>query len=145
MFRAHIAVHSFDVSARNPGPHGSRESRRRAQYLRGVGTSRPSAADDRVLEPRRGVALARHFREAQGRSIAQIAERLGRSPATIKAYLYDPTDANKGPTWEREAKAGGREVRGHLPAAAPRGEISPRRTIFFAWAGCPAHAVGLGF
>ena len=41
----------------------------------------------RVLERRRAVALARHFREAEGLSIAQIAERLGRSPATIKAYF----------------------------------------------------------
>ena len=46
---------------------------------------------DRVLERRRAVALARHFREAEGLSIAQIANRLGRSPATIKAYFYDPT------------------------------------------------------
>ena len=46
---------------------------------------------DRVAERRRAVALARHFREAEGLSLAQIAERLGRSPATIKAYFYDPT------------------------------------------------------
>jgi AraC-like DNA-binding protein len=44
-----------------------------------------------VLERRRAVALARHFREAEGLSVAQIADRLGRSPATIKAYFYDPT------------------------------------------------------
>ena len=37
------------------------------------------------------MALARHFREAEGLSIAQIADRLGRSPATVKAYFYDPT------------------------------------------------------
>jgi AraC-like DNA-binding protein len=46
---------------------------------------------DRVAERRRAVALARHFRDAEGLSIAEIADRLGRSPATIKAYFYDPT------------------------------------------------------
>ena len=35
--------------------------------------------------------MARHFREAEGLSIVQIAQRLGRSPATIKAYFYDLT------------------------------------------------------
>jgi AcrR family transcriptional regulator len=44
----------------------------------------------RVLERRRAVALARHYREFEGLSIRQIAARLGRSPATIKAYFYDP-------------------------------------------------------
>src|ERR1700747_839842 len=48
-------------------------------------------AHDRVVERRRAGALARHFREAEGLSIGQIADRLGRSPATIKAYFYDPT------------------------------------------------------
>ena len=45
----------------------------------------------RVLERRRAVALARHYREFEGLSIRQIADRLGRSPATLKAYFYDPT------------------------------------------------------
>src|SRR4051795_6838570 len=48
---------------------------------------------DRVAERRRAVALALHYREAEGLSIAEIAARLGRSPATIKAYFYDPTGA----------------------------------------------------
>ncbi len=49
-------------------------------------------------------------REAEGLSIAQIADRLGRSAATVKAYFYDSSDANKGPSWEREAEAGDREL-----------------------------------
>jgi AraC-like DNA-binding protein len=44
-----------------------------------------------VVERRRAVALERHYRAAEGLSIAQIAERLGRSPATVRAYFYDPT------------------------------------------------------
>jgi AcrR family transcriptional regulator len=46
---------------------------------------------DRVRERQRAVALARHYREFEGLSVAQIADRLGRSPATITAYFYDPT------------------------------------------------------
>ena len=46
---------------------------------------------DRVTERRRAVALAHHYREFEGLSIRQIADRLGRSPATVKAYFYDPT------------------------------------------------------
>lgn len=45
----------------------------------------------RVVERRRAVALARHYREAEGLAIRQIADRLGRLPATVKAYFYDPT------------------------------------------------------
>jgi AcrR family transcriptional regulator len=37
------------------------------------------------------VALARHYGEYEGLSIRQIADRLGRSPATVKAYFYDPS------------------------------------------------------
>jgi hypothetical protein len=51
----------------------------------------PPAVWRRVEERRRAVALAYHYREAEGLSIAQIAHRLGRAPATIKAYFYDPT------------------------------------------------------
>lgn len=53
-------------------------------------SARPAVAD-RVVERRRAVALARHYREAESLSIAQIADRSGRSPATIKSYFYDPT------------------------------------------------------
>jgi AraC-like DNA-binding protein len=50
-----------------------------------------TAGTGRVLERRRAVDLARHYREFEGLSIRQIADRLGRSPATIKAYFYEPT------------------------------------------------------
>jgi AraC-like DNA-binding protein len=56
-----------------------------------VATSR--AEFDRVIERRRAVALSQHYRYAEGLSIAQIADRLGRSPAAVKAYFYDPTGA----------------------------------------------------
>ena len=49
------------------------------------------AVVDRVAERRRAVALARHYREFEGLTIQQIAARLGRAPATVKAYVYDPT------------------------------------------------------
>jgi hypothetical protein len=54
----------------------------------GRAASRPV---DRVAERRRAAALARHYRDSEQLSIAEIARRLGRAPATVKAYLYDPT------------------------------------------------------
>ena len=50
-----------------------------------------SAPIDRVAERQRAVLLARHYREAEGLTIAHIAQRLGRAPATVKGYFYDPT------------------------------------------------------
>jgi hypothetical protein len=46
---------------------------------------------DRVTERRRAAQLARYYRDQEGVAIAEIARRLGRAEATIKAYLYDPT------------------------------------------------------
>jgi hypothetical protein len=59
--------------------------------VRGVSGNASHAETDRVAERRRAVALARHYREFEGLTIQQIAERLCRAPATIKAYFYDPT------------------------------------------------------
>ena len=50
-----------------------------------------SAAYDRLAERRRTVARAGHFRGAKGLSIAQTADCLSRSLATVKAYFYDRT------------------------------------------------------
>ncbi len=50
---------------------------------------------DRVAEPRRAAQLARHYRDQEVLSIAEIARRLGRAEATVKAYLYDPSKVTK--------------------------------------------------
>ena len=71
---------------------------------------------DRVTERRRAAQLARHYRDQEGLSIAEIARRLGRAEATIKAYLYDPTGENA-----RAVKARYRGVcRGCGAPTAPR-------------------------
>jgi len=46
---------------------------------------------DRVSERRRAAQLARHYRDQENLPIAEIARRLGRAEATVKAYLYDPS------------------------------------------------------
>lgn len=51
-----------------------------------MGAARQAAA----IERRRAAALARHYRDQEHLSVGEIADRLGRSPATISAYLYDP-------------------------------------------------------
>jgi DNA-binding CsgD family transcriptional regulator len=46
---------------------------------------------DRVVERRRAAQLAGHYRDQENLTLAEIARRLGRAPATVKAYLYDPS------------------------------------------------------
>jgi hypothetical protein len=71
---------------------------------------------DRVAERRRAAQLARHYRDQEGLSIAEIARRLGRAEATIKTYLYDPTGGKA-----RAVKARYRGVcRGCGATTAPR-------------------------
>jgi transposase len=48
----------------------------------------------RISERKRAVALAHHYREVEGLSGKEIAQRMGRSHATIRGYFYDP-DASK--------------------------------------------------
>jgi hypothetical protein len=88
-------------------------------------------ADDRVHERRKAAALARHYRDEESLSIAEIARRLGRAEATVKAYLYDPSYANKGPYTSLGAPravdgAPGREpTRASAGRNARRGGASP--------------------
>lgn len=89
--------------------------------LVGMDAGRPGEAYDRVAERYRAVALARHFREAEGLTITQIAQRLGRSPATIKAYFYDRT--------RQKARAVKARYVGCAAAAAPtRSRATARAT-----------------
>jgi hypothetical protein len=55
---------------------------------------------DRVSERRRAAQLARHYRDQEGPTIAEISRRLGHAEGTVKAYLYDPVGAKA-----REVKA----------------------------------------
>jgi DNA-binding NarL/FixJ family response regulator len=82
---------SYETKRRRASLSGSRlaDGQVRAVPSTRMGaTANPSL--DGVAERQRAVALARHYREAEGISIAQIAERLGRAPATVKAYLSEP-------------------------------------------------------
>ncbi len=75
---------------------------------------------DRVSERRRAAALARHYRDQEHLTIAEIARRLGRAEATVKAYLFDPSNANKRPT---DTPRGQRKTR--RSAAQPHGRSLP--------------------
>jgi predicted transcriptional regulator len=77
---------------------------------------------DRVSERRRAAQLARHYRDQENLTVAEIARRLGRAPATVKAYLYDPTGEKA-----REVKARYRGVcRGCGASTSARNRYVPR-------------------
>ena len=62
----------------------------RGYWRLGAVSSPAMSVVDRVQERRRAAALARHYRDHEALSTAEIARRLGRAEATVKAYLYDP-------------------------------------------------------
>jgi hypothetical protein len=74
---------------------------------------------DRVSERRRAAQLARHYRDQEGLTIAEVARRLGRAEGTVKAYLYDPPGHKA-----REVKARYRGVCGGcgVPTSARNGK-----------------------
>jgi predicted transcriptional regulator len=77
---------------------------------------------DRVIERRRAAQLARHYRDQEGLTIAEIARRLGRAESTVKAYLCDPLGAKP-----REVKARYRGVCRGLRRADQRAQRQGRR------------------
>jgi hypothetical protein len=85
---------------------------------------------DRVSQRRRAAALARHYRDAEQLPIAEIARRLGRAPATIKAYL---------PTGEK-ARAVKARYRGYAAAAGPTRARATARATPTSTAGVAASA-----
>src|ERR1017187_8067404 len=73
------------------GAEPQREHQPAAVRSRAMALNGSTAVADRAAHRRRAAPPPRHYREFEGLSIRQIADRLGRSPATIKAYFYDPT------------------------------------------------------
>jgi hypothetical protein len=74
--------------------------------------------------------MARHYRKVEGLSIEQIADRIGRAPATIKAYFYDPTG--------EKARAVKAATRGCAAAAAPTRSRGNGKGDAYAYAYCKA-------
>ena len=84
----------WSLRLRDRGARADRRERQSAAVpSRPMAVNRATGVVDRVAERRRAVVLARNCRDAEDLSIAQVVQRLGRSPATIKAYSYDPTRA----------------------------------------------------
>ena len=65
-------------------------------------TSEP--LDGVVAERQRAAGFARHCRDQERLSIAEIARLPGRAEAAVKAHLYDPSYANKRPTGSSQGR-----------------------------------------
>lgn len=81
---------STTARARSTASYRTTEDRDGVSRRRG-GLPCVTTLQDRVKERRRAVAIVRPLRESEGLAIAAIVDRLGRSPATVKGYFYDPT------------------------------------------------------
>jgi tRNA(Ile2) C34 agmatinyltransferase TiaS len=89
-----------------------------------VGDHVIASVEDRSLRRRRKALHAQVYRE-QDRSIAEIARLLGQAPATVKAYLSDPT--GKKARAIKERYSGTCEVCGAATSAADgKGRASRR-------------------
>src|SRR5450755_3660237 len=98
------------------------------------------ATADRVQERGRAATLAHHYRDEEGLSIAEIARQVGRAPATVKAYLYDPTGEKARAVKRRyqgvcrgcgaptAARGGKGDAYQHCKGCHP-GAIAPTRTL----------------
>jgi len=125
------------VPTRGPRMRGGASATDAASGLRPAISSQRMASDvtqlrDRVQERRRAAALARHYHDQGRSSIAEIAGRLGRADATVKAYLYGPRHANKRPTNSPHAltPASARQnSRRHGLAAQPYARSGRRSTV----------------
>jgi hypothetical protein len=74
---------------------------------------------ERVAERSRAVRLARYYHNEQGIAVAEIATMLGRAPATISAYLYDP-DGSRTRTVRRRYRGRCRQCGTSTWGAGPR-------------------------
>jgi hypothetical protein len=79
------SITAFVAADRGEGPPLDRWGVSLERYRQRHGSPRPGPGAST------GAALARHFRDEEGLSIAEVARHLGRAEATIKAYLYDPS------------------------------------------------------
>jgi hypothetical protein len=91
---------------------------------------------DRVNERRRAAQLARHYRDQEHLTITEIARRLGRAEATVKAYLY----ATIRPARKRARSRPATRASAAAAARRPRRAAVRARPTRFASAAIPARS-----